>query len=197
MKPQQQKIKKPGGDCLRACIATLLDYPIDSVPNFVEAPAPEDPNCPFPGFWLALQSWLSDRGLWFLEMALHEKTPWMPIPLPALAIALGETAAGVKHAVVVRLDEAAFVPVFNPWPEAEIVGVGSLGFLIPRDPATVINLGKCIERVGKLAIALPAAPISDSIRQECAKALQLETLDASKIISATFDFFKDAKTGQN
>lgn len=54
MKPVTQTIVDDGrGNCYAACIASLLDLPIDAVPNFVEA---EDMH-------QAAWKWLAERGL--------------------------------------------------------------------------------------------------------------------------------------
>lgn len=170
MKPQQQLIKTANGDCLRACVASLLEVNINKVPNFVEAP--DVPGSEFPGWWLGLQSWLADKGFWFLEMQLPPGMPLMPIPLPALCIFFGETTTGVKHAIVGRLENDQLYPVFNPWPEAEFSGgVGALGFLLPRDPHDVIRMGIALERIDKLSNTPITLTKLSAIKEEVAKAL--------------------------
>jgi hypothetical protein len=159
-----------------------LEVQIDRVPNFVEAPP--IPDCPFPAWWLALQSWLAEKGFFFLEMQLPPGMPWMPVPLPALCIFFGETTTGIKHAIVGRVEEDRMLPVWNPWPEAEFSGgVGALGFLIPRDPHDVIRMGIALERIRKLATAeglvhhVAAKAIVDEINKG------LATPDVSLILS--------------
>lgn len=184
MKPQQQLRKEPNGDCLRACIATLLEHHIASVPDFVLAEAHE--NDLHPAWWLSLQTWLAQRGMFFLEMVLTDKTPLMPLPLPAMCIAMGDTDKGVRHAVVARIEEAQIIQVYNPWSGTTLTGIGSLGFLIPRDPVMPIKLGKTLERIGQIAVAMPATAHSDSIRHEVADALNLNVVNGAKIIAAAF-----------
>lgn len=153
MKPQQQQRKEPNGDCLRACIASLLEVKIERVPDFVLAP--ELPDKTYPAWWVALQSWLAEMGLWFLEVQLPPNMPWMPIPLPSLCILFGETTTGIKHAIVGRCDGADFFPIFNPWPEAEFAGgVAAVGFILSRDPAMPVRLGVSLEKVGKFAASI-------------------------------------------
>lgn len=114
--------------------------------------APEVPGSPFPAYWLSLQGWLNDRGLWFLEMQLRENIPWMPLPFESLCIFFGETKKGVKHAIIGRCANDSFEGIFNPWPEAEFGdGIAALGFILPRDPANYMKLGIGLARVEKLS----------------------------------------------
>lgn len=178
MIPQTQRTNT---DCLAACVATLLNYKIEQVPDFTQSGEVE--GCPYPGFWIALQSWLSERGLFFLEINLPENFPWAPLPLPALCILMGETKNGTRHAIVGRAEGGEFIQLFNPSVnESELTGVAKVGFLIPRDPALPVNLGKTLEKVGQLAIGLPASPISDNIRHEIAAGLGLPGINGHKII---------------
>jgi hypothetical protein len=147
MKPQKQ-IHANG--CIQACVASLIDYRIDKVPNFVEAPEVEGQD--YPGWWLALQSWLNELGLFFLEVQLPENFPWQPLPLPALGIFFGTTANGTKHAVVGRMEDDKFVPIFNPHPTgAALTKVEGLGFILPRDPVSYVRMGHCLSKIHRLS----------------------------------------------
>lgn len=48
------------GDCLRACVCSLLGLAIDQVPNFAEL-----------DFFTGLDSWLAARGLRFLRIGFN------------------------------------------------------------------------------------------------------------------------------
>jgi hypothetical protein len=168
MKPQEQTRKEKNGDCLRACIATLLEVNIEKVPDF--ALIEDDPALEFPGFWIALQGWLREKGLWFLEMQLPANVPWMPLPYDGLCILFGETKNKIKHAVVGKVIGAEFVLVFNPWPEAEFEGIGALGFIIPRDPAYYVRMGRALTRTERLAKGI-FGPVAASIVTTAQEAL--------------------------
>jgi len=58
MIPVQQTIDRiPGGDCFRACVASVLEMKIDDVPHFCE-------DGKHDGVWyLAFRDWLKERGL--------------------------------------------------------------------------------------------------------------------------------------
>lgn len=167
MKAQFQKTKESG--CVSACIATLLEMKIESVPDF--SLAAEVEGVPYPAFWLALQSWLSERGLWMLEVKLPPNMPWQPIPFAALCIFFGETEKGVKHAIVGKVEGADFIPVFNPWPEAEIQGISGLGFILPRDPHLPVRMGVALERIQKFADGMPGLRLAQEINNEASQAL--------------------------
>lgn len=55
MIPTDQIVFDKGyGDCLRACIASIFEYPIEQIPNFWEHT--DDTK----EFWLLINNWLSD-----------------------------------------------------------------------------------------------------------------------------------------
>lgn len=84
---------RPVGDCMRACIASVFELPIDAVPHFATLPAwPRD-----------LDRWLEPMGL------AHERMTWKPTPVPNywpsgwwIASVLSENFEGATHAVVMR-----------------------------------------------------------------------------------------------
>ena len=78
MIPVDQQIVADGhGDCLRACICSLLELNPDDVPNFAEC-----------GFFDGLDRWLKPRGLRFLRFSIPhteeftDKQVWFDYPLP-------------------------------------------------------------------------------------------------------------------
>lgn len=170
MKPQKQLLAT---DCLRACLASLLHYRIDSVPNFVDAPEIDGDS--YPAWWLALQSWLNDLGLYYVEIALVENFPWQPLPIPAMCILLGTTAKGFKHAVVGKLEDDKFMPVFNPHPNPEsarLVSVDGIGLLVPRDPVTYVRMGHGLESIKKMSGAISLHPLLGEIHSVAMSSLQ-------------------------
>jgi hypothetical protein len=62
MIPVRQTIVEDGkGDCLRACVCSLLELRIEDVPNFAEC-----------GFFDGLDTWLDERGLRFIRFSIPE-----------------------------------------------------------------------------------------------------------------------------
>ena len=95
MKPVQQTITGEGGDCLRACVASLLELPIEEVPNFCE----DRDWC----VWLPkLQICLQARGL---KMEVYT-TSWCEEP----AMAWGYSPRGLPHSVIYQSGRLAHDP---------------------------------------------------------------------------------------
>lgn len=162
-------------NCLSACIASLLEIPIAEVPNFTEAEQGQGniamPSAGHPAWWNLLQKWLAEKGFLFIEMKLmaegqvtvdcplenHQvsvglNVHWNPLPTSGLVIFMGKTAAGINHAEVGRVEEDRFIPIFNPKPDSPgITEINSLGFLVPRDPAVLVNMGRKLEAIERLA----------------------------------------------
>lgn len=77
MTPVDQQILEDGrGDCLRACVCSVLDLDPDEVPNFADF-----------GFMDAVDKWLNDMGKAFLRISLPKETNvnafyfWTPGPM--------------------------------------------------------------------------------------------------------------------
>ena len=125
MTPVYQTIVDPGiGDCLRAAYASILDLPIESVPNFAEmhgfSPKTADVACPS-------QEWLADLGYMECELYLQDLTEDMYDmmcamvcmtanlgPVYALGSLPSQRFGDVSHAVVLRING------FNSTPWVEV-----------------------------------------------------------------------------
>lgn len=75
MIPIQQTIVDDGkGDCLRACICSLLELPVEDVPNFAEL-----------GFFTGLDIWLAEREHRFTRFSVprdfEHRSIWFGYPL--------------------------------------------------------------------------------------------------------------------
>jgi hypothetical protein len=120
MKPVDQTIfGAPEGNCLPACIASLLELSIDDVPHFGA------------DNWLdTLTRWLAPRG--FYPICATLPTDWRPAGLYILA---GKSPRGdFLHAVVARGDEI----VHDPHPSrAGVLSRHDATLLVPLDPATL------------------------------------------------------------
>lgn len=59
MKPvDQTKMSPPDGDCFAACIASILELPLEEVPNYSQQGE----------WWNEWDEWLFSRGLYILEV---------------------------------------------------------------------------------------------------------------------------------
>lgn len=108
----------PGGNCFSACVASLLESPIEAVPYFMGA---KD--------WLGeFAAWLAPRGLYpvFFRVATCPGDDWRPHGLHILG---GESVRG-PHAVVARSN----VIVHDPHPSrAGLVTHEDVTLLVPFD----------------------------------------------------------------
>jgi len=104
MRPVDQRIVERGrGDCLRACLASILELTPDQVPNFSDfARYAEDESWAKP-MW----NFLRERGLEFYSV-------YPPLKPHGYCIAVGKSPniVGCTHAVVWRYDRLVHDP--NP-----------------------------------------------------------------------------------
>jgi hypothetical protein len=138
MIPVQQLRREENGDCLRSCLASLLELRADEVPDFSQfKDDPENPTS-YPAFWLELQSFVKGYGYFFLEVQLTEKTPWMPLPFGALAIFMGYTKTNNRHAIVGLCEDGKFIPLHDPFHHSGgLTSIESVCFLVPLNPAAM------------------------------------------------------------
>lgn len=106
MKPVDQTIFGPElGNCFAACVASVLELPLEDVPNFCEGGDH--------GWFDRLRAWLRPRGLWALTCKLGGKPGasdggWYP---EGLHIAGGQSPRhACLHAVVARGNEIVHDP---------------------------------------------------------------------------------------
>lgn len=95
----QTKFTVEDGDCMRACIASVLELPLDEIPNFTEAEGGER------NMWDLLSAWLYERGLALLH--LGGKTDWnfflaQGSEVYGLGGVPSQKLKGIEHAVVVK-----------------------------------------------------------------------------------------------
>lgn len=84
MKPVNQTRDGATGNCLQACIASLLDLPLDAVPDFGTAA----------GQWLRFARYMNQHGLQPVDV-----TP-VAHPYNAYYLVTGTSPRGVNHACV-------------------------------------------------------------------------------------------------
>jgi len=119
MKPvDQTTFGVPGGNCFSACVASLLELPIEEVPYFMGA----DDWC------AAFAAWLSPRGFYPVSFNISTVGAWRP---EGLFILGGQSPRG-SHAVVAR----GAVVVHDPHPSRDgLLKVEDGTVLVPFDPA--------------------------------------------------------------
>lgn len=120
---QQTVFSVPGGNCLSACVASLLEISLLDVPYF----GGDDE------WWASLRRWLQPRGLYALNSTLDASPDaWRPEGYYILA---GQSPRGPwLHAVVARGHEI----VHDPHPSrAGILAHKDATILVPFSPADV------------------------------------------------------------
>lgn len=141
MKPVYQNLIHPGeGNCFSACLASLLEIPLELVPNFrKENPIPND-------MMKAAREWLAENfGLSIVTIQMEKElktgedlrligaTPGTPV----LAGGKSPNFEGVQHCVVGEIDKHGmnFVMTHDPNPSGK--GLDGrpmhLYFLVPLD----------------------------------------------------------------
>lgn len=137
MKPVfQSNVAAEQGDCLNACLASLLEIPLEHVPMFNM----ERDN----GVWWHLvQEFLKSWGYQMVMIKLTEHTPWYAMPHSPFAIFIGVTKTSqLMHAVVGRVnanygtdDHVEFELLHDPSEGASgDLDIDHICFLVPIDP---------------------------------------------------------------
>lgn len=119
MKTVDQTIVGENGNCMAACIASLLEIEIDEIPNLSEE-----------GWLSRLNEWLGNFGLFYMELSLPQ-TYWSGMKYWGYHTICGKSPRGLLHAVVGLQGKM----VHDPHPEKSGLIVGKLeyGFIIRGD----------------------------------------------------------------
>ena len=122
MRPVDQTRFGENGNCTTACIASLLEMPIDAVPEFGE----DSDNA-------KLNAWLRPFGLYAVTLSGPQEAngvPWYPTGYHMLG---GQTIDGPHHVIAFG---SAIVHDPNPSPNhAGLVTREDCTILVPFDPA--------------------------------------------------------------
>lgn len=114
------------GDCFRACIASLLDFPIEEVPHVCDG-KPEDDRT----WYTEFTDWLAPLGLIYLEFGVGPgwAESFAAAGGESFHIISGRSPRGHLHAIVGRNGE----PFFDPHPsKAGLVTTETFGILVLR-----------------------------------------------------------------
>lgn len=119
MKPVDQTTFAPragegAGNCLAACVASLLELDLDAVPNFAAIPIAR--GSAKQHWFVEFETWLAARGLAISIWYVTEKTDWYASPGTYL-LANGKSPRGdFSHVVVCQVTEGAAEIVHDPHP---------------------------------------------------------------------------------
>lgn len=129
MKPvKQTRLNIPdvqSGNCWPACVASLLEIPIDDVPP------PPLPGKSWAPYWRSFRSWAARRGLALIEVAGDSSFVEASEGAEALYwIATGRSPRGVRHSVVMRGAKM----VHDPHPsDLGVEDVDTISLFVPLD----------------------------------------------------------------
>lgn len=138
-KVYQTDLSPTTGNCFQACVASILELNLESIPHFMDEYTEENKH----GWWHNFNEWLqSNLNMVSINENLtdeHRET-WLKFlkDINCYTLAGIECDNGLHHAVVLKGDKI----VHNPWPSYEgnfdekIIDVQ---FLIPMNPANCIR----------------------------------------------------------
>jgi len=102
---QQAETERGRGDCLAACVASVLDLPGAAVPNFRLA---DDQ-------WAAMGEWLAGRGLTALIASLDD-APSFPDGTWAIGVGQSPRCETLNHAAVGVVEQGRWTIRHDPHP---------------------------------------------------------------------------------
>ena len=133
------------GDCMRACVASLLAIPLSDVPNFWDlVPSDQDPAL---GYGPQIIAWARSRGWTRLHIDAENVTDWMrAFGCPGtLAIIGGRSPRATEdrattHAVVGQWTGVGWTLVHDPHPDGGgLVGdPTTVSLFVPFDPSRFV-----------------------------------------------------------
>lgn len=131
MKPVMQTETGDSGNCFSACLASVLELPIEEVPNFFhgEDKSPE-------AWWRRARAWLETQGFGIVCMTVdsdhHDPLHWYHPD--AYLIVAGKSERGRDHAIVCRGGRM----IHDPHPsQTGIIRPESVDLLYPLDPSLI------------------------------------------------------------
>jgi hypothetical protein len=116
MKPVFQTIfRPPSGNCWAACVASILERPLWTVPNFAVGQVTKGRD-----WWRAYAEWLNAHGLGALCIEASKDPNWclrFPTDFPVIAV-VKSTTGDWNHCVVV--DPVAGNVLHDPNPSSDL-----------------------------------------------------------------------------
>ena len=129
MKPVMQTQFGLQGNCLSACIASLLELTIEEVPNFHEGVAPGAPQDDPEGckiFWANVHRFINSKGFGMFHMVNETATALQEI-MGGYFLVGGKSPRGYSHSVIWTKNGLAH----DPHPEGGGVEFESISVIYP------------------------------------------------------------------
>lgn len=126
MKPIIQTQTGDTGNCFSACLASILELPIEVVPNFFEVRLTDDPA----GWWAAVREWLYLYG--YGVLVIDDSNGNLSLGLPGFLIVSGTSPRERMHATIWEGGRL----IHDPHPEGGGVRAPlDISLLYPLDPS--------------------------------------------------------------
>ena len=111
------------GNCMQACVASILELPLEEVPDFCNI-ASEDT------WFTQMQAWFEGHGLWYVEVRFTYE-PKFP---DGYYLVSGDGPRGLRHVCVARAGEIVHDP-HPPHPDGSgVTNVTEYGFVVALEP---------------------------------------------------------------
>lgn len=123
MKPVfQDRFGYPMGNCWEACLASLLEVPLEVIPDGRTEGGSR-------GSWQEMNQWLIENFHVSLCCIYHDGLCWPVGPRDQHYMLGGTTEGGIAHAVVAKGGRVVHNP--NPKPGSDLVSVSMVEFIVP------------------------------------------------------------------
>ena len=132
--------QRTDSDCLRCCLATLLAYDYEDVPDFYGDELRKGAAGSTRHAWLNCQAWLARQGYAAIEVPAYTTTYCQPFPDGTAAILSGTSPRNPdwEHCCVGEWHRGIWSVTFDPHPSrAGMDGVKTVMFLAVRPPVTL------------------------------------------------------------
>lgn len=142
-KVDQTRTGMPSGNCMEACIASLLEVPLSDVPDLGDKKDSDWEWCQ-----IVLTNWLVTQGFWWVDFSIGDEKyadffKKHRIPDNAWVVLCGDNPDGIAHAVVGQKISGELLMIHDPNPSRRgIVKIDSIMVLIPIDPVLAKNVSE-------------------------------------------------------
>jgi hypothetical protein len=115
MKPVHQTVfGESSGNCWSACLASILEVPIEDVPNFCGDPACNE------NWFSDTDKWLQERGLRIIDVTIIEGSEFGVGGDGIYMIGRGKSPRGnFSHSTVVTVQDGVFAMAHDPHPSGD------------------------------------------------------------------------------
>jgi hypothetical protein len=100
------------GNCFAACVASIFELPLNSVPDFCSLPS---------DWWEEFQGWLKKKGLCAIEVQLKPECLVWSEGCICILSGISPRKSSRLHSVIAKTTRTGFEYVFDPHPDNTFV----------------------------------------------------------------------------